>query len=66
MEEIDKLEGRFIGLWKYQGYVTGARYTVTLIYKDKHWDTNTYKRPERALKEAVKLLNKLKSKNKIK
>ena len=56
---LEELGDRFIGLWAYRGYRKEKKYCVTIIYEDRHWDTNEYKSPKRALKEAIKLLEKL-------
>lgn len=61
MDEIDKLGDNFIGLWAYR--YKEKKFCATIVYQDKHWDTREYKTPERALKEAIKLLEKLKNAN---
>jgi hypothetical protein len=65
---IEKLGKYFVGLWTYQAYnkrkIKAVRYCVTICYKGNHLDTGACKTPKSALKQAVKLLNKLKINNK--
>lgn len=60
MKEIEELGDHFTGLWGFRRHGKEIKFCASIVYKDRHWDTNEYKTPERALKEAVKLLKKLK------
>ena len=70
MEDIiEKLGKHFVGLWTYQAYsekkikekkIKERKYCVTVCYKGNHIDTGICKTPKSALKQATKLLNKLK------
>jgi hypothetical protein len=69
IEDIIKRLGKsFVGLWAYQVYnqvyskkkIKGKKYCVTICYKGNHIDTGTCKTPKSALKQAIKLVNKLK------
>jgi len=64
VEDIERLGKHFVGLWTYQAYnnkkIKETKYCVTICYKGNHIDTGTCKTPKSALKQAIKLLNKLK------